>query len=113
MITMIKKTLTLLAFLLAFNATTAWAISLSDAKTQRIVGEQLNGYLGLVNSNASGEVKALVRDINSKRRAAYAEKARKAGVDINVIEIRIGERLQQRATSGQYIQNSNGQWILK
>lgn len=110
--TTITKTLTLVALLFIFG-TPAWAISLDDAKDQGLVGEQLNGYLGLIRNNASGDVKALVSDINAKRRAAYIDKAREAGVDPQIMEIRIGERLQQRAESGHYIQNSNGQWTRK
>ncbi|MCV6610292.1 MAG: YdbL family protein [Amphritea sp.] len=107
----ITRILTLATLLFSVSFSSAWAISLDEAKNRGMVGEQLNGYLGVVQS--SGEARSLADSINKKRRAAYAEKARKAGVDINVIEIRIGERLIQRATKGHYIQNSNGQWSKK
>ncbi|WP_299204238.1 YdbL family protein [uncultured Amphritea sp.] len=108
----IKNILTFTTLLLSLVITpAAWAISLDDAKSQGLVGEQMNGYLGEV--VISPEVKALVKSINSKRREAYAETARNAGVDINIIELRIGERLIQRAPAGQYIQAPNGQWSKK
>lgn len=105
------RILTLATLLFSVTLSSAWALSLDEAKNQGLVGEQLNGYLGVV--RASGEARSLSDSINKKRRAAYADKARKAGVDINVIEIRIGERLIQRAAKGHYIQNSNGQWSKK
>lgn len=107
----IKTILTFATLLLSLVFTSAWAISLDDAKQQGMVGEQLNGYLGVVKS--SSDVNVLVKKINSKRREAYAETARNAGVDINIIELRIGERLIKRAPAGQYIQTPNGQWSKK
>lgn len=110
-VAMITRFITLATLLFSVTLSSAWAISLDEAKTQGLVGEQLNGYLGVVQS--SGEVRSLADSINQKRRAAYADKARKAGVDIKVIEMRIGERLIQRATPGHFIQNNNGQWSKK
>lgn len=107
------KIISLFILLLAMSATTVWAASLDEAKAQGVVGEQLNGYLGLVKGSAGSDIKALIKDINRKRSAAYAEKARKAGVDKKIIETRIGERLKQRAKSGQYTQDVSGRWIKK
>jgi len=61
----IKTILTFATLLLSLVFTSAWAISLDDAKQQGMVGEQLNGYLGVVKS--SSDVNALVKKINSKR----------------------------------------------
>lgn len=107
----LKTILTFATLLLSLIFTPAWAISLTDAKNQGLVGEQLNGYLGEVKSTS--EIRALVKSINSKRRAAYAAKARKAGVDVNIMELRIGERLIQRAPAGQYVQTPDGKWKQK
>jgi len=91
----------------------AWALSLGDAKSQGLVGERINGYLGIVVKNPGADVKKLVAQINQKRKTAYQQKADNAGVDRGIIEQRIGQRLQQRATRGHYIQTSNGQWQRK
>lgn len=91
----------------------AWALSLDEAKHQGLVGERSNGYLGIVVSNPSREVRELVADINSKRKAAYQQSARKAGVDLQVIELRIGQRLKEKAEKGEYIQSGSGAWQRK
>lgn len=104
----VMKPLILLTLMVSL-ANTAWALNLDEAKSQGLVGELSNGYLGLV-KNSNSAVKSLVDDINRKRRAAYAAKAQKAGVELKIIEIRIGERLQERAKKGEYVQRSNGQW---
>ncbi len=107
----VMKPLILLTFMFSL-ANTAWALNLDEAKSQGLIGELSNGYLGLIN-NSNSAAKNLVDDINRKRRAAYAAKAQKAGVELKIIEIRIGERLQQRAKKGEYVQRSNGQWQQK
>lgn len=103
--------LTCLAALLLSQS--AWALSLDDAKSQGLVGERSNGYLGIVTARPNNAIKLLVDNINKKRRSAYRGKADKAGVDIRVIELRVGERLNQRALPGHYIQNRQGQWVQK
>ena len=53
----------------------AWAISLDDAENEGLVGEDSSGYLGLVVQNA--EAKAVVDEINAKRKAQYLKLAKK------------------------------------
>ncbi len=99
--------------LIALSANTAWAISLDEAKSQGVIGETPSGYIATVSSNPSKEVVKLVADINQKRKAAYAESAEKAGVDIKVIEARIAQKLYERADKGEYLQTPSGQWYQK
>jgi len=106
-----KYLLTLITLLLL--SPTSWALSLNDAKAQGLIGERTNGYLGIVTTNADSTLRVLVDDINRKRRKAYQEKAQKAGVDIQVIELRVGERLHKRASPGHFVQDNHGQWKRK
>ncbi|GAA0693183.1 hypothetical protein GCM10009104_20590 [Marinobacterium maritimum] len=101
---------TLLALLLSLPA---YAISLDDAKAQGLVGERSTGYLGIVTTSPSADVKQLVQQVNSKRRALYQQKAGKAGVSLEIMELRTGERLQQMTPAGEYIQDDNGRWVRK
>lgn len=107
------KTVTLLALLCSLIATPVWAIGKDEAKAQGLIGERSNGYLGAVKNPASAKVQALIDSINQKRRAAYKKGAAKAGVETKVFELRMGERLQQRAPSGHFIQLRNGKWKKK
>jgi uncharacterized protein YdbL (DUF1318 family) len=91
----------------------AFALSLDEAKSSGVVGERATGYLGIVTSNPSADVKAMVNEINNKRRALYQQKASKAGVSLDVMELRTGQRLQEMAPAGEYIQDGNGQWRRK
>ncbi|GGO83247.1 hypothetical protein GCM10011348_26560 [Marinobacterium nitratireducens] len=107
----LKRLLSVVA--LALLALPAWALSLDEAKDSGLVGERNNGYLGIVVDNPGADVRSLVADINRKRKAAYQDSARSAGVDLQVIEARIGQRLQNKAKPGHYIESGNGGWRRK
>jgi len=106
------KTLTtgLLALTLSLPA---FALSLDEAKSDGLVGERATGYLGIVTPNPDADLKTLVNRINEKRRALYQQRASKAGVSVDVMELRTGQRLQEMAAPGEYIQDANGQWRRK
>lgn len=106
-----KRVLAMLALLLI--ALPAWSMTLEQAKSSGAVGEQLNGYLGIVTSSPSAELRALVNEINTKRKAHYQSSAESASVTLEIFEQRMGQRLHERAAPGEYIQDANGQWRKK
>ena len=63
--------------LLALPSGGVLAEALDDAKRTGSVGERPDGYLGAVDEDAGAEVKALVEEINGKRRERYREIAEK------------------------------------
>lgn len=91
----------------------SWAISLHEAKAQGLVGEQANGYLDLVKPNASGEVKALMKDINAKRKKEYQAIARRNNTGLSAIEALAGKKAIARTPSGQYVKLPSGRWVKK
>ena len=113
MIRTTTQLLSALLLLLSVIATPAWALTLNEAKTQGLVGETPSGYLASVQATPSKNTLQLINDINTKRKAAYLSSANKAGVTLNVMEIRIGQRLYDRAPQGSYVQKPNGQWLRK
>ncbi|MGB1261612.1 MAG: YdbL family protein [Cognaticolwellia sp.] len=103
-----KFTCVLLASSMAFSA---WAISLSDAKQQGLVGEMPNGYLGAVVNNA--EAKSLVASVNAKRKSIYLNLARKNKITMAQVTALAGQKALAKTQSGHFIQNSAGQWVKK
>lgn len=100
----------LLLCLLAFNSA-AFAISLDEAKAQGLVGEQLDGYLGLVVQN--NEARKVVEDVNAKRKQVYLKLAQKNGVSAEVVAKLAAEKAAEKTASGHYIQNMQGEWVKK
>lgn len=109
----LRNILALFTLILSLVAAPAWALSKDEAKNQGLMGEQHNGYLGIVTSKPSADLKNLVAQINKKRRAAYVKGASKSGVERSVFELRMGQRLQERSPAGHYIQLQNGKWKKK
>ena len=91
----------------------SWAISLQDAKSQGLVGEQPNGYLGLVKANASADVKAMMNDINAQRKQEYQRIAKSNNTKLDVVEALAGKKAIERTPSGQYVKLPSGQWAKK
>jgi uncharacterized protein YdbL (DUF1318 family) len=101
------------AFGLLLLLQNAWAIDIRDAKAQGLVGEANTGYVAAVQSPASAEVRALIADVNAKRKARFAETARKTGATVTQVAYRFYELAVQRTAPGHYYQDSNGRWKEK
>jgi len=101
-------TLTALLFALWCFAVPAFAVNLAQAKAAGQVGEQMDGYLGLVGSGASADVKALVNSINAQRRAEYQRIAAKNGVPVAEVAKMTAQKVMGQAAPGHYIQTPSG-----
>lgn len=74
------------------------------------VGEQANGYLGIVGS-ASSEIRSRVNAVNIRRRAAYTELAGKRRVQIEEVAATMAcELLATSVAPGQYYRLADGEW---
>lgn len=89
----------------------AFALDLDSAKTQGLVGEQPNGYLGVV--KATPEAVELASEINEKRRQAYLRIARENGISLEQVANLAGQKAIEKTPSGEYIKTPNGQWVTK
>jgi len=99
------------ALLVSAMAFSAWAISLSDAKQQGLVGEMPNGYLGLVVDSAAA--KSLVASVNKKRKSIYMNLARKNKITLQQVTALAGKKSLAKTQSGHLIKNASGQWVKK
>jgi len=102
----------LMSCLVLCFAANVWAVDLNGAKTQGLVGERNDGYLGYVTS-PSGEVKTLVQGVNNKRKLKFKQAAAKAGATVEQVAIRFAQRAAKKTTAGNYIQNTQGAWVKK
>lgn len=93
--------------------TITMAMSLQDAKAMGAIGERQNGYLGIVNSAASAEAKAVVTDVNSRRKIKYQEIAKRNNTSVSAIEKLAGKKAVSKTLAGQYIQSPSGKWVKK
>jgi len=73
------------------------------------VGEMMDGYLGIVGPDAP-ELRRMVSDINIKRRAVYAEKAKAANATLEEYALTAGCIAISRTAPGEKYQAPGGAW---
>jgi hypothetical protein len=89
----------------------AQSTTLQRAQAQGFVGERTDGNIGIVKSGPG--IARLVDDTNLKRRQLNRDIARKNGIPLDAVETLAAEKAVQRAVSGEYIQDVNGNWMRK
>jgi len=95
------------------HAAPALAGELDDAKRNGQLGEQADGYVGVVKSGAPAGLRALADKVNQGRRSAYAKIAKENGIPVEAVAARAGEKLVRRAPAGEYVKDSTGGWKRK
>ena len=91
----------------------AVASALDQPKADGMIGEQANGYLGLVRQDAPPEIKALVNDVNAKRKTRYQGIARNQGVPLLEVEKVGGTTAIEKTSRGNYVKDGSGSWRKK
>ena len=91
----------------------AFALTVQEAKQQGQVGEQRDGFLGLVDTNAPSEVRELVTQVNAERRQRYEAIARENGISVAQVAALAYEKAVEETQSGNYVQLPSGQWVRK
>ena len=104
--------LKLILILMLLSPASALAANLQQAKNDGLVGEQLNGYLGLISANAPAEVRALAADVNAKRKARYQSIAAQNSTPLETVELLAGRKAIEKTRAGNYIQSATG-WKKK
>ena len=89
------------------------AATLDSAKSDGWIGEQPNGYLGLVRDDAPDDVKALVKDVNAKRKARYQQIADQQGAPLAEVEKVGGQTAIEKTRPGHYVKDASGRWRKK
>lgn len=97
--------------MLACFSMSAFALELDEAKSQGLVGERPDGYLGVVHSG-NADAAALVKDINAKRRAVYADIAGKRGISIDAVQAAAGAKAIEKTAPGNFILSAD-HWVRK
>jgi uncharacterized protein len=113
----IKVEMIIAAALLGVTASTAVYAqrdpAYQSAREGGLIGEKSDGYLGFV-SAPSPAIKALVDDLNIKRKAAYTKEALANGATVEEMALRNGCRLiSERTVAGEKYQTPSGSWVTR
>ena len=108
-----RSILTLLAGMLAAAVAMASESPLTQPKADGLIGEQANGYIGLVRDDVPADIRKLVDEVNAKRKAGYEKIALKQGVPLSEVE-KVGAKTAfEKTLEGNYIRDANGTWRKK
>ena len=76
------------------------------------VGERMDGYLGFV-TPPSGDLKALIEDLNIKRKAVYAQQAQAQHATVEEYAFTAGCQAIARTAPGEKYQAPDGSWATR
>jgi uncharacterized protein YdbL (DUF1318 family) len=79
------------------------------ARAQGTIGEKMDGYLGIVGSGDAA-LRRLIDDLNIKRRAVYADKAKAANATLEEYAFTAGCIAISRTAPGEKYQAPDGSW---
>ena len=86
---------------------------IETARSTGVIGERIDGYLGVVGS-ADAEIVRQVQDINNRRRALYEKTAGETGTTVQQVARIAGEKqLAERVKPGEYYMDATGSWKQK
>ena len=108
--TLIRLTAVAASAGLLFFGSSAYAMTLQEAKTAGLLGEQADGYVGVVSANA--EASQIAVSINAQRRTGYQEIANRNGTSLDAVEALAGQAAIKKTPGGQYV-NTGGGWQMK
>lgn len=87
--------------------------ALEAARRDGIVGEQVDGYLGLVKGDAPADIRRQVEAVNAQRRKKYAEIAKERNVDVAAFAAITGKKLVEESPPGSFVRGGDGRWVEK
>ena len=110
---MTRIILALLIGMLTVAVSAASESPLTQPKADGLIGEQADGYIGLVRNDVPADIRQLVNEVNAKRKAGYQQIAAKQGVPLSEVEKVGGNTAYEKTLSGNYIRDANGVWRKK
>ncbi len=110
---MTRVILALLIGILTVSVSVASESPLTQPKADGLIGEQADGYIGLVRDDVPADIRRLVNEVNAKRKAGYEKIAAQQGVPLSEVEKVGGVKAFEKTLKGNYVRDANGNWRKK
>jgi hypothetical protein len=92
----------------------AQADALLDAfRASGVIAERFDGYVEIRDSNAPSEARALVEDVNARRRELYKQRAGESDVPVQEVGKVFAGKIVDTAPSGTYFRQPSGDYVRK
>ncbi len=76
-----------------------------------VIAERFDGYVEIRDSNAPSEARALVSDVNAKRRALYTQRANESNVPVAEVGKVFANKIAGTAPPGTYFLQPGGGYV--
>lgn len=103
-----RKLLSVIVLLGLLAAFPAFALDLHAARASGVVGEKSDGYAAVLKQTP--EAKALVDEVNQKRRQEYMRISKENNQSVDVVAKIAAEKIINGLKSGEYYQGADGRW---
>lgn len=90
----------------------SFALTVDEAQSQGLLGENASGYLEMT-PRGNADAEKLMNDINAKRKAKYQSIATKQGTELKNIEQLAGEAIVKKLSAGEFYKDASGKWNKK
>ncbi len=98
------------SFLLPATHSFAQNQIIEQGKTDGLIGEMIDGYIGYRISDVPDALRSEVSKVNLERKAAYSDLAEENQISTEVAAALTAEKLISRASGGQWVQDAGGNW---
>ena len=78
-----------------------------------VIAERFDGYVEIRDSNAPSEARALVEDVNARRRALYSQRADESNVPVEEVGKVFANKIAESAPSGTYFRRPGGDYVRR
>ena len=86
---------------------------LDDFRNAGVIGERFDGYLEVRDPAAGADARALIREVNERRRAVYTKRASEQGVSPDAVGRVYAQRIVADVPRGVWIKREDGSWAQK
>lgn len=90
----------------------SFALTVDEAQSHGLLGENASGYLEMT-PRGNADAEKLMNDINAKRKAKYQSIATKQGTELKNIEQLAGEAIVKKLSAGEFYKDASGKWNKK
>ena len=78
-----------------------------------VIAERFDGYVEIRDSNAPSEARAVVEDVNARRRALYNQRASESDVPVAEVGKVFANKIVDTAPPGTYFRRASGGYVRK
>ncbi|MEC6797976.1 YdbL family protein [Photobacterium sp. S4TG1] len=100
-------------YLLLFNTSPVFAITLQQAKQQGLVGETNTGFIAAIKPTKNPDVNRLINSVNNHRQKTYRTISQSHDLPLSTIKQQAYKKAVEKTQTGHFYQNNQGAWKKK